>query len=276
MPELPEVETIATRLRLGGLNRGFPPPLVGKYICSAQVLWHRTLAGPSPEEFTRQIAGQIIQEVGRRGKYLIIELSGDSLLIHLRMSGDILVEASTAPVANHHRLMIDLEDGLRLSLSDPRKFARVWLTADPEHILSHLGPEPLDPALTPEIFHQRLKTRNRQLKPLILDQSFLAGLGNIYVDESLHLAKLHPLRISATLDTDETQRLLKSIRQILSEGIHRNGASIDWVYRGGDFQNYFRVYQRADKPCPECGISIQRIIVGQRGTHFCPQCQRME
>ena len=115
-----------------------------------------------------------------------------------------------------------------------------------------------------------------QLKPLLLDQTFLAGLGNIYTDEALHRAKLHPMQISDTLDFHEAEHLWESIRQVLTEGIRRSGSSIDWVYRGGDFQNYFRAYHRSGEPCPDCGVPIQRITVGQRGTHICPQCQRLE
>ena len=276
MPELPEVETIAMRLRIGGQNGCVTPPLVGKRVNSARVLWRRTLADPSPEEFKQRIAGQIICEVGRRGKFLIVSLSRETLLVHLRMSGDLIVEQDTAPLADHYRLVVSLEGGLRFSLNDPRKFARVWLTATPNSILCRLGPEPLDLTFTPEMFYQRLKTRHRQLKPLLLDQTFLAGLGNIYTDEALHRAKLHPMQISDTLDFHEAEHLWESIRQVLTEGIRRSGSSIDWVYRGGDFQNYFRAYHRSGEPCPDCGVPIQRITVGQRGTHICPQCQRLE
>ncbi len=140
-------------------------------------------------------------------------------------------------------------------------------------MVSKLGPEPLDLSLTPDDFFNRLQLRSRQLKPLLLDQTFIAGLGNIYTDEALHLARLHPLRGSDTLTYQEAERLLAAIRTVLTEGIRTEGASIDWVYRGGGFQNNFRVYGRAGEPCPVCGTPIERIIVGQRGTHFCPVCQ---
>jgi formamidopyrimidine-DNA glycosylase len=136
-----------------------------------------------------------------------------------------------------------------------------------------LGPEPLDPFLTPELFANMLHASRRALKPLLLDQSFLAGLGNIYADEALHLARLHPLIIANCLNQEQSDRLLWSIRQVLEEGIRRNGASIDWVYRGGDFQNYFRAYHCTGQPCPVCNTLIERMIVGQRSTHYCPQCQ---
>ena len=270
MPELPEVETIARALRQGG--RG-GPPLVGKRIQSAHLLWPRTLAEPTPAEFEPRICGQQITDIGRRGKFLIFRLEADSLLFHLRMSGDLLVEAQQAPIAAHHRLMLDLEGGLRLAFNDARKFGRAWLVADPERILGKLGPEPLDPGFTAEVLTQRLKRTRRQLKPLLLDQSFIAGMGNIYTDEALHLAGLHPLQTADSLDEAQAARLWESMRTVLLDGIQRQGASIDWVYRGGDFQNYFRVYQRTGQPCPVCGEPVVRMVIGQRGTHICPHCQ---
>ncbi len=270
MPELPEVETIVKALRQGSPDR---PSLIGRRITGAQLLWDRTLETPSFPEFLKRVTGQRIVDIQRRGKFSLFSLGADTLLIHLRMSGDLLVEAGSAPVAPHHRLILDLDNGMRLAFNDARKFGRAWLVADPAEVLGDLGPEPLDPALTPEIFYERLLAHRRQLKPLLLDQAFLAGLGNIYVDEALYLAKLHPLALASELDLAQAGRLLDSIRQVLQEGIRRNGASIDWVYRGGDFQNYFRVYQRTGEPCPECGTPITRIVLGQRGTHFCPHCQ---
>jgi formamidopyrimidine-DNA glycosylase len=272
MPELPEVETIASALRDGGRQA---PSMLGEALCGARLFWERTLATPAPEELSPRLTGQVIQEVNRRGKYLLIHLTKDILLIHLRMSGDLVVEAEATPVGPHHRLILDLQSGMRLSFIDARKFGRVWLVSDAGSVLESLGPEPLDPTFTPEMLYRRLQGRHRRLKPLLLDQGFLAGLGNIYTDEALHLARLHPLIDAADLDMSQARRLWSSIRQVLQEGIRRNGASIDWVYRGGDFQNYFRVYQRTGKPCPECGTLIQRIVVGQRGTHICPTCQPM-
>ena len=270
MPELPEVETIARALRQGG--RG-GPTLVGRCIQSAQLFWPRTLAEPAPAEFEQRIRGQRILDIGRRGKFLIFQLGADSMLVHLRMSGDLLVESQSVPIATHHRLTLDLDGDLRLAFNDPRKFGRIWLAADPERILADLGPEPLDPAFTIDEFYNRLQRTRRQLKPLLLDQSFIAGLGNIYTDEALHMAGLHPLQRSHGINSVQTARLLESIREVLVSGIQRQGASIDWVYRGGDFQNYFRVYQRTGQPCPVCGTPVERMVIGQRGTHFCPVCQ---
>ena len=270
MPELPEVETIRNALRNGG--RG-GESLVGRRVEDSHLLWERTLAEPEPEEFERRILGKKVSDVGRRGKFLLVEFPGETLLIHLRMSGDLIVEKQSDPVAPHHRLMLDFEDGLRLAFNDTRKFGRVWLVSDPSIVLGDLGPEPLAEDLTPQEFHHKLQAHRRQIKPLLLDQRFIAGLGNIYTDEALHLAKIHPLAISNSLDAAQSKRLWSSIRRVLKEGIERQGASIDWVYRGGDFQNYFRVYQRTGDPCPSCGSPIQRILVGQRGTHYCENCQ---
>ena len=277
MPELPEVETIARFLREGSGKSitGLP----GSHIEACQVLWQRALANQQPEEFSRRIIGQTIVSISRRGKFLVFTLSHDSLLIHLRMSGDMIVENALdeqdrpLPLRKHDRLVLNFSSGRRLAFNDTRKFGRVWLTENPQEILSGLGPEPLDPSLTAQTFHAMLNEHGRQLKPLLMDQSFLAGLGNIYTDEALHLAKLHPLRRADQLTPEEAERLLNAIRSVLAEGIRRNGASIDWVYRGGDFQNHFRVYQRTGEACPDCGTPIQRLVVGQRGTHICPRCQ---
>jgi len=269
MPELPEVETIRVNLIQGTENY---PSIIGKAILRAQILWDRCLVTPSADKFTLRIVGQTIQGINRRGKYLVFQLTKDYLLIHLRMSGDILIEEQE-PANKHLRMLLFLDDGYCLAFNDARKFGRVWLVGDAREILSSLGPEPFDEILTPTEFHCRVTAHNRQLKPLLLDQSFMAGMGNIYTDEALHLAGLHPLSKSNQLTLEESERLLMSIRQVLDDGIKRNGASIDWVFRGGNYQNYFCVYQRTGKPCYRCGHPIERILSGQRGTHYCPKCQ---
>jgi formamidopyrimidine-DNA glycosylase len=264
MPELPEVETFARNLR---------PALTGRTITAARLLWARTLAAPAPDEFQRRITGQVICQVNRRGKFLILQLSADYLLIHLRMSGDLRLGADAGEMAPHDRLILSLDDGARLAFNDTRKFGRVWLVQDADSVVGNLGPEPLGKAFTPGSLYQALQARRRQLKPLLLDQTFIAGLGNIYADESLHRARLHPLTLSQSVSLEQARELWTGIRETLREGIRRQGASIDWVYRGGDFQNHFRAYQRTGQPCPKCGTQIERIIVGQRGTHYCPTCQ---
>ena len=267
MPELPEVETIARNLK---------PNLIGRTILSANLRWSRTLAAPSPKKFREQITGQKILDVGRRAKYLIIKLASAHLLIHLRMSGDLLLRDSRGKPEKHDRLVIQLSGDRSLAFNDTRKFGRIWLTTEPNRIFDQLGPEPLSRDFTPQWLHGALRKKHRRLKPLLLDQSFVAGLGNIYTDESLNIARLHPLRESSSLTLKQAEALHEAIRMVLNEGIRRNGASIDWVYRGGEFQNYFRVYDREGKPCPRCKTKIKRITVGQRGTHFCPNCQRLK
>ena len=266
MPELPEVETIARTLQ---------PDLVGKTILSAEVRWARTLATPSLNQFKKQIIGQKIVDVSRRAKYLILNLEDYNLLIHLRMSGDLMIREGKIIPEKHDRLLLNLSDHHYLAFNDTRKFGRVWLTDHPEEILGKLGPEPFGKVFTAQWLFENLHARKRSLKPLLLDQTFLAGLGNIYTDECLHIANLHPLASSNNVTKEQAAALHKAIRAVLKEGIRRNGASIDWVYRGGEFQNYFRVYGRDGQACSVCGTTIQKLTVGQRGTHICPTCQHM-
>ncbi len=266
MPELPEVETIRRTLR-------DTPGLIDSRITSVDLRWERTLASPSEQAFKANIIGQKLKAIGRRGKYILFHLSLDALVIHLRMSGDLRVETSDTPAAKHHRLMLDFESGYRLALNDTRKFGRVWLVNSTENLLAHLGPEPLEDTFTPQMFFNNLQKHRRQIKPLLLEQRFIAGIGNIYADEALHQAQVHPQTRSNMLNFEQAERLWRSIRDVLNEGIRRNGTSIDWIYRGGNFQNYLQVYQRTGKPCYRCKNEIERIRVGQRGTHFCPHCQ---
>jgi len=264
MPELPEVETFARQLK---------PALVGKTILAADLRWNRTLALPSPKKFRDYVIGQKIMDVGRRAKFLNIQLEDFNLLIHLRMSGDLIIRNSTISPTKHDRLILKLSGKKSLVFNDTRKFGRVWLTANMEEVLGKLGPEPFGKEFTPQWLYTALQNKKRQLKPLLLDQTFLAGLGNIYTDEALHMAKLHPVAASDSVTAKQAEALHAAIRKVLRSGIRRNGASIDWAYRGGQFQNYFRVYDREGTACPVCGTEIQKILVGQRGTHFCPHCQ---
>ncbi len=276
MPELPEVDTIARGLRQGGQ---VGPPVMGRVFSDVQVPWPRSVAVPDVADFLQRLSGQAVKDVYRRGKFVCFKLDHDTLLVHLRMSGDLRVEADvlengeSRPLKNHDRVVFHFQDGMRMVFNDARKFGRLWLVHDPQQVTASLGPEPLDQNLSPEIFYKRLHNKKRQLKPLLLDQSFIAGLGNIYADEALHAARLHPLLKANCVRPDQAEGLLAAIRLVLEEGIRRNGSSIDWVYRGGEFQNNFRVYQRTGKPCPVCGTPIQRKVIGQRSSHFCPVCQ---
>ena len=275
MPELPEVETIARALRQGG--RG-GQPILDWNIQSASLLWERTLAAPDVETFMAHIAGQKIAGINRRGKFLWIELSEGHLLVHLRMTGDLRVEpcltpsGESIPLQRHDRMVLNFKNGMRLAFNDPRKFGRVWLVTDAEEVIGRLGPEPFKSNLTATLFYAALQRRGkRQIKALLLDQSFLAGLGNIYTDEALFSAGIHPLRAAGSLSPEQAEKLWHAICSVIEEGIRRNGASFDWVYRGGKFE--FQVYQRTGQPCVRCGALIQKCTVGQRGTHFCATCQ---
>lgn len=290
MPELPEVETIVRALKNGGRDGS---PILGQVVREVCLLWERTLAIPDPITFSSRLVGQQVVDVSRRGKFILIIFDQDTLLLHLRMSGDIRVEPDFVrdgqdeiPLLSHDRLIIgfqpagsymqDHAHGLRMVFNDTRKFGRVWLVSDPSQVLGNLGPEPLADDFNPDHLYKMLHAVKRTIKPLLMEQTFLAGLGNIYTDEALFLSGIHPLRVSESLSVEETKRLWSSIRDVLSEGILRNGASIDWVYRGGDFQNTFKVYQRTGKPCLQCGTEINRIVIGQRSTHYCPICQPKE
>jgi formamidopyrimidine-DNA glycosylase len=192
------------------------------------------------------------------------------------MSGDLVVLPPESPLPKHARWVLRFTDGRSLAFDNPRKFGRTWLVPSLEAVTGGLGPEPLDERLTAADFHARLQRHRRQIKPLLMTQTFLAGLGNIYTDEALHRAGIHPRTRAHCLDAEEAARLLAAIRAVLRAGLAANGASIDWMYRGGAFQNDFRVYHRAGEPCLTCGAPIERIIVGQRSTHFCPHCQRLK
>ena len=272
MPELPEVETIVRGLRQGSAERG--GSVVGKTIARVSVRWPRHIARPSPRALKLALPGQTIRAVTRRGKYLVFPLTDGVLLIHLKMSGDLVLASAGAPPEKYARTIFHFDDGSELRFNDTRKFGKVFYVPAADDVTGALGPEPLEPAFTVAKFGQMLKARQRALKPLLLDQTFLAGLGNIYTDEALHRAGLHPLRRSDSLTPDEVRRLWRAIREALRLGLRHNGASIDWAYRGGGFQNHFRVYGRADEPCLGCGALIRRIVVGQRGTHYCPECQQ--
>jgi formamidopyrimidine-DNA glycosylase len=270
MPELPEVETFRRHL-LQGTDGA--PSILGKRILEAKLLWEGTLASPSPNEFKTRIKGQFITDVGRRGKNLLIRLSQDTLIIHLRMSGELIVESKSSELGKHYRLILDFEDDYRLVFNNIRKFGRVWLTETPEDQLGNLGPEPLGEDFSPELFYQLLQSKNRGLKYFLLDQENIAGMGNIYIDEALHRAKLHPAKKTDSLDFQQAEQLWRSIRAVLQEGIKNQGASIDWMYQGGDYQKYLSVYNLEGEPCPACRTPIERIKIAQRSTYYCPACQ---
>jgi formamidopyrimidine-DNA glycosylase len=272
MPELPEVETAVRALR---------PQVEGRQLQGASLLWRGTLAKPaSPDEFLARLAGQRIERLTRRAKYLVFHLESDWLLVHLKMTGRLYVLPDTAsdPDDRWLRCVFQLDGGEQLRFSDARKFGKLFLTADLESIIGALGPEPLEESFTFEAFQSRLQGRKTPLKALLLNQQFVAGVGNIYADEALHYAHLHPLRRADSLDEAQARLLYEGIRHVLRQGIAFQGASVRWYRQPngerGAMQNEFSAYDRTGQPCLTCGQAcIQRIVVAQRGTHFCPACQ---
>jgi len=275
VPELPEVETI---------RRLIEPELVGREIGRARVDWARSVGG-EPRAFARAVRGARVRAVGRRGKFLVAPLErpgrrvDGALVVHLRMSGRLHVEAAEEDPGPYARVSCELSDGKVLHFVDVRKFGRFLFRERPEELLQHLGPEPLGEAFTLPWLRSALRGRRRALKPLLLDQGFVAGLGNIYVDETLHRARLHPLVRSDRLRAPRVAALHAAIRQVLAAAIEREGSSFDTFYRTpegrpGSYQERFEVYGRGGKPCRRCGATIRKIVVCQRGTHLCPRCQR--
>ncbi len=277
MPELPEVETVVRDLR---------PHLVGRKIVGAQVRWKKTIATPSAREFERAIRGCKITAITRRAKYLIFHLgrgvqskvpTKKYLLVHLRMTGGFHLDSPKTPHDKHMHVILQLDNQDELRFRDTRKFGRMWLIDDPEQVVGRLGPEPLE--ISVRAFHALFEKRRGNLKPLLLDQTFLAGIGNIYADEALWYARLHPLRRAESLTREERARLFRSIRHVLTRAIAVGGTSIDVMYKrvngmSGGFQDSLRAFDREERPCRRCGTPIVKTVVGQRGTHFCPTCQK--
>lgn len=270
MPELPEVETVV---------RGLRGPLIGRRIESMWHDWAPTIHSPSATEFAARIAGQSVSAIDRRGKYILIKLERDTLVVHLKMSGRLYVaEANSTNEADRWvHVRFDLDKGQQLRFSDVRKFGRVYLTKDLANLLGHLGPEPLSEDFTLKGFRAGMHGRKRAIKAQLLDQEFVAGVGNIYADEALFRAGIHPSAAAGTLSDEESARLRGTIRDALQAGIEHEGASINWYRKPdgqkGESQNHFTVYGRTGLPCLQCGTAISKIRVAQRGTHFCPLCQ---
>ena len=281
MPELPEVETIARELA---------PRVVGRSITGFHTDWPRAIRHPSPEAFAAAVAGREVLEVARRAKWLVLTLSGALVLaIQVKMTGQLYVVPPESKGDKHVHHVFHLSDGLELRIRDVRKFGRLGLyrrddagrvlgADDAAELFVGHGPEPLDDDFTVRAFRQRSRRRTGRLKPLLLDQSFVAGIGNIYADEALWRARLHPLRAASSLRPDDERRLYQAIRAVLTEAIERRGSSIDdYVSLEGEggMQHHLNVYQRTGKPCPRCGRPTRRIVLGARGTHFCSWCQRL-
>jgi formamidopyrimidine-DNA glycosylase len=274
MPELPEVQTVVDALHAEGI--------VGLHIIGVDVRRARNVAGVRAVVFARRLRGRTIAAVQRRGKFIVMPLDdGTALLTHLRMSGQLIWRQPTEPCDPHDRVSITFTNGRQLRFHDTRAFGRMHLVADPREILGHLGPEPLGPAFTVKTLADVLRTRARMLKPLLLDQTQIAGIGNIYADEALWLARLHPRRVSNTLRDTEIGALYRAIRHVLRKGIRNLGTRLgggepNFTLPGtGRSRNHERlhVFRRTGQACSRCGTAVQRMIVAQRGTHICPQCQ---
>lgn len=274
MPELPEVETYVRELA---------PELAGRSVVAAHVHWPRTIAAPGAEEFPDRMAGLAFSEFDRRGKYMRFGMSdGSSFIVHLRMTGKLLVKPGDEPTTPHTHVVLALDDGRALHYLDPRKFGRMWLVPDAEEVLHKLGPEPLLPVFTVEGLAARLAGRSAPIKALLLDQAIVAGVGNIYADEALFRAGLHPAAPGGSLTYAEVTRLHAAVQTVLREGIERRGSSLG----GSSLQNYVRpngsiggfqeehfVFRRTGQACRTCGTPIARIVLAQRSTHYCPHCQ---
>lgn len=273
MPELPEVENV---------RRSLSAAVAGATIAAVRLgAFTGCIAAPAPDEFVARVTGRRITGFGRRGKYLLIALdNGDTIAVHLRMTGELAVTSPEAPTGKHHHLTFVLDDGRELRFSDTRKFGRLTLLTPDEaaELDRSLGPEPLDDRFTAERFAAMLAARSRTVKALLLDQTFLAGVGNIYADEALFAAGIHPLRPANSLTLSEAARLLDAIRVTLAAAIDRGGTTLrdyrDGLGRPGNNQHYLHIYHLAEgDPCPRCGEPIARVVVAQRGTRFCPRCQ---
>lgn len=274
MPELPEVETIVNDLR---------PHLVGRTIVRCELLFPTIVRHPEPEVFIDSVAGQRIESVSRRGKYIFIGLENDLLLVvHLGMTGQLRLVEPTTPLEKHTHVVFDLDNRLQLRYRDPRRFGRLLLGTKEALLLSktmpRLGPEPIDPDFAADELYRRLRRRRAALKAVLLDQSAIAGVGNIYADESLHRARLRPDRLAGSVSKKSAQRLHESLRESLQAAIQNRGSSVDtyrdaWGEIGGQ-QEKLLVYGRAGEPCFTCGRPLSVIRIAGRSTVFCRHCQR--
>jgi formamidopyrimidine-DNA glycosylase len=271
MPELPEVETI---------RRQLAPHLEGRTIVDAQILDPRWTRPDPTAGVEAELRGAVVERVGRAGKYLIWSLSGERFLLqHLRMTGTLLYDPAVAPPHTH--VLLELDDGHRLVYVDPRRFGTGHLVhgeaARDEYLTSRIGIEPLTPEFTAAHLCKLARGRTAPVKAFVLDQRRIAGVGNIYADEALFRAGIHPLRPAGRLTAAEWERLREGIEDALSAGIEAKGASIDDFRHldgaRGSFQDLFLVHRRAGEPCPRCGHTIGKIVVGGRGTYVCERCQ---
>lgn len=274
MPELPEVEHVVRALR---------PAIVGRRILAAELNLKRTAPGISKAAFNRQLRNSLITSVSRRGKYILIELeSGRILTTHLRMTGKFLTAEVDDELPRYAHVVFHLDDDRRLIFCDMRQFGRMRLITNPSRLpkeLLALAPEPLSDDFTDEYFRSTLKRSRRSLKQLLLDQTRILGLGNIYAVEALFLAGVHPLKPAHQLSKARATNLYRAVREILQEAIDAGSTlRIDLADRNGDYigssERFWRVYEREGEPCVNCGTNIKRVVHGGRSTYYCPKCQR--
>lgn len=275
MPELPEVETVVRGLRAAGLE--------GARIRGVSVRWPKTVAGLSPATFVHALRGSVIRRLTRRAKYIIVELDDHRrILVHLRMTGQFRIEPPGSQPDEHDRLVLTLADGRQVHFHDTRTFGRFQLVDDPDRHLAALGPEPLADDFTPAILRRQLAGTRRMIKPLLLDQTCVAGIGNIYADESLWLAHIHPTRRADLLTPAEIVRLHHAIRTVLARAVSAGGTSLgdgatnfySVAGRRGRNADALQVFRRTGEPCSRCSRVITRLVVAQRGTHVCLHCQK--
>ncbi|WP_409302112.1 DNA-formamidopyrimidine glycosylase [Peribacillus sp. SCS-155] len=273
MPELPEVETV---------RRTLEQLVVGKTIDHVSVFWPKIIKAPlDVEQFRDALKGQTIHSIGRRGKFLIFQLDDYAMVSHLRMEGKYGLYPEEEPYDKHTHVIFNFTDGSQLRYRDVRKFGTMHLFAKGRELnelpLLHLGPEPLSEGFTIEYLAERLARTNRKIKPVLLDQTIVVGIGNIYVDESLFRSGIHPERIASTLTDEEIERLHNEIVQTLSEAVEKGGSTIrSYVNSQGQigmFQLELFVYGRKGEECKRCGKPLEKLTVGGRGTHICPSCQ---
>jgi formamidopyrimidine-DNA glycosylase len=271
MPELPEVETT---------RRGITPHLLNQRVGRVSIRNPR-LRWPIPAELPALLKGRKILEVGRRGKYLLIRFHHGHLLIHLGMSGSLRVLEAGLAAHKHDHFDLCLGSGLCLRLRDPRRFGAVLWTADPpeQHpLLASLGPEPLGDSFDGSYLHQQGRTRRSAIKNLIMDSHVVVGVGNIYANESLFLAGIHPNRASNRISAERYEALAGAIRSVLSAAISQGGTTLrDFRQedgRPGYFAQQLQVYGRVDEPCPHCAAPLRSRVIGQRSSYFCSRCQR--
>ena len=269
MPELPEVETVKNELS---------PHIIGRKLTGITLCWEGIVKKTPAKDFLSRVIGRKVTGLERHGKYLIFSLNGDDMLVaHLKMAGSLLVSHNSAEPPKYTRAIIHLDNDTNIFFSDPRKFGAMWLIQDKRAVTDKLGPEPLEDDFTADVLAQRLSRHSAPIKAILLDQKFVAGIGNMYADEALYASKIYPLRPANNLSPDEIERLYRAIRQVLLSGIKNKGASVVNYVRPdgttGTAHSEFKVAHGRGKYCDTCGTPIKRITVRNRGTYFCPKCQ---